>query len=239
MPHVLCPRGHRRHTSPSQAQRQAKSQAAGVLPSVSMGAPQRDGGCGVRPIGRAWPWWWPLALAAVGLVGGVHPCWRSCPDLGRAVWPRHWGHGRGVVRWCRVLCPDLLGVSCPAWGRMAGAGSGGGRAGSTVIQQHHASTGGHRAPGRSCRAWWCDASSTPVPGARQPLSPTATGGGGLRRPGWCPRGWRRSVTGKPGYRRRSPATQQGFAGDAQEPPLVPRSDYWARLKPGVRLQRRR
>jgi hypothetical protein len=55
----------------------------------------------------------------------------------------------------------------------------------------------------------------PVPGARQPPSPTAH------------RRWRHpaarmgptwvvgSVTGTPGHRRRSPATQQGFAGDGE------------------------
>ena len=31
------------------------------------------------------------------------------------------------------------------------------------------------------------------------------------------------------------SAEQGFAGDALQPPLVPRSGFQARLKPGVRL----
>ena len=49
---------------------------------------------------------------------------------------------------------------------------------------------------------------------RRPL-PWSTGRGGLWQPGWCTRGGRRSVTGSPGHPPRSPATQQGLAGDRQ------------------------
>ena len=45
--------------------------------------------------------------------------------------------------------------------------------------------------------------------------PRRTGCGGLWRPGWCPRGWRRSVTGRPGPPRQSPAPQPGLAGDGE------------------------
>jgi hypothetical protein len=165
-----------------------------------------------------------------GSPPGLAP--RRLPGAGVAAPPS--GAGRGLVAWRLVLRQARVGVSCAAWGRSAGSGGGQGR------WQGRAPAG----PGKRRGAW--DGRAVvhgPVvprafhPGALRRVrrhGPRRPGRGGILRPGWRPRGWRQSVTGKPGHRHRSPATQQGFAGDGKQPPLVPRSGSFPRLKPGVR-----
>ena len=186
------------------------------------------GGSGTRRC--AGPSWWPQDPVAVWLRVGARPCWLH----GACQWlvsrHRHQGHGRGMVAWRRVLHHERGGISCAAWGRAAGSGGGQGR------RQHRAPAGPGTRWGASC----CRAvvHGTGVLRARHPGAlrrvrrhgPRPTGRGGLLRPGW-----RQSVTGRPGPRRRSPATQQGFAGDGKQPPLVPRCGSFPRLKPSVRL----
>ena len=120
--------------------------------------------------------------------------------------------GRGA------LCPAPAHgvVSCPAEGRAAGSGGGGRRsrqrcapAASGTHQGGIALPGGRAGHGGS---------HTLHLGASCGVSrhhPRPTGWCGIRRPGWYPRGGRRSVTGKPGHPRRFPATQQGLAGDGE------------------------
>jgi len=141
--------------------------------------------------------------------------WRQRACRGAAWRPQHREHGCSVVGGtasCTSACRRLLsgGGAC-CWVRWRRSAQ---QAALCLSSTRHVA-GGHHAAGRSCRARW---GSHPPPLClvrRQLPSPTATGWCGIRRPGWYPRGGRRSVTGKPGPLRRCPATQQGLAGDGE------------------------
>ena len=123
LPHVSCLLGQHRTLSLSQALRQARPQAAGVLPPMPPGSPV----CGRVWLGHH------LACEAIVVapgsgsgVAGVMPTTVLTPPRppGAGVVSPRARAGRGRV--APVLCQGLVGVSCPAWGRVAES-SGGGR----------------------------------------------------------------------------------------------------------------
>ncbi len=92
----------RRHAHPSQAQRQARPQTAGVLPPVPHDAPVRARGCGLGTV-RCVRWsWWPPAPAA-GRVSCAGPRWLRCAGVWLASRRRERGQGPSVVGWGRRL----------------------------------------------------------------------------------------------------------------------------------------
>jgi len=112
--------------------------------------------------------------------------------------------------------PAHGGVSCPAEGCAAGSGGGGRRrrqpCAPAVPGMHQggiALPGGRAGRGGARTLHPCAGCSVHC------HHPRPTGWCGIRRPGWGPRGGRRSVTGKSGHPRRFPATQQGLAGDGE------------------------
>ena len=169
---------------------------------------------------RGWVRSWPLEAAgamavapdpaAACMVAYAGPRWRRRTRVGPASRHRQPGDGLGVGAWRLLLRPGRVGVSSLAWERAPGSG-GGGRG----SRQRRASKGGHRVPGRSCRAPWWQAPCPPVSGVCQAPSPTAHRLWRHAVARVVPRGWRRSVTGTPGHLCRSSATQQGLAGDRQ------------------------
>ena len=235
--HVRRSSTTRRIAHPSQVRRQARPQQAGVLPPVLTGSPGRAGGCGAGPGMRG------------GRGGGPGPCSRVA---GGVPWPvlaptRTCGAGvtspsaggRSPRGWVTVP-PAPWGAACRL--RRGGALQGpaaGGAASRAVSPPHQARHGGAarsravvqgtRVPRALHPCPWCRVS-------RHLPSPRACGG--IRRPGWGPRGWRRSVTGRRGPPRREPATQQKRAGDGCQRPLVPRSRCPPRLTPSVRRPER-
>ena len=184
-------------------------------PPVPTADPRRAGGGGSGTVRGAEPSWWLPTPAAVWLGLGARPCWLQGACWWLVSHHRHQGQGRGMVEWFLVLHHERVGVSCAAWGLSAGSGGGQGSS------QHRAPVGPSKRGGASC----CRAvvQGTVVPSALHlealhrvsRYGPRPTGCGGTLRPRWRPRGWWQSVTGRAGPLRRSPATQQGFAGDAQ------------------------
>ena len=157
------PLAHRCNASPSQARRQTRPQAAGVVLPVPTGSSVLVDGCGLGSLRRAraseWLRLWrssvagvvcepALALRRTHVAGGVSPSGRARSRRGRAAPP--------PAPW--------------AWGRAAGSGG----CGPGSRQRRAPGTPGRqRAAGRWCRARRCHTPSLRVPGACQPLSPTA------------------------------------------------------------------
>jgi hypothetical protein len=196
----------------------------------------------------------PCAMvAAARALSGVRGC-RGGPRL-RQRCGRRSEHARAGSKahaggWCRVtatrgtvaawsrgafvLRHERVGGSYAAWWRSAGSGGGG-----QGSRQRRAPAGPGKRRGASCCRAVVQGTVVPRalhPGALRRVSrhdPRLTGRCGILRPGWRPWGWRQSVTGRPGHLRRSPATQQGFAGDGKQPPLVPRCGSFPRLMRGV------
>ena len=220
--HALCPRGPHRHTSPSHAQQQARlrSQAA-------VGLPGRLGGCcGADPpadgagVVAAGPGSGVVGVRHAPVLAPTHP-----PGAGR-VSPSP----RARVRGARVARRPV-----PEAGRRVLACVG------VVVCGRRS-----RSETRSVR---CPPSARSTPGGLTLPGGRAGQGGAERVVPWggrrvsrrlarstgrCTRGWRRSVRGKTGLPRRSPATQQSLAGDRFQPPLLRRSGFQRRLKRGVR-----
>jgi hypothetical protein len=148
LPHVLGIRGYRRHTSPSQAQQQARPQAAVVLPPCALGGPRRRVQCAPHPACRA----------VVVVPGPGHGGAGVVRSPGLAAYPCHREHERSVVGWRRVLRPGLGGVSGPGWGRGAGASGGGaaGRAGPGGATRPRPAGRVSRQPSltKAHRVWW-------------------------------------------------------------------------------------
>jgi hypothetical protein len=197
-PGHASPPAQRRHARPFQARHPAKPQRAGGLRPVPPG-----GRCRMCWGGRRGP----LQVCGAVVVardpssrgtGGVR--WFRRAHVWSASRHGERGQGRSVVGGCRRLGPGLGRVSSLAGGRGPGAGAVGGAAGRAVSHQARHAPGASRSP--------------PVPGACQLPSPTAPWR--WRHPARVGPAWvAGSVTGPPGHRRRSPATQQGFAGDGE------------------------
>ena len=100
LPHAPCPRGLHCHTSPSHAQRQARSRPHVAVSTLLLP-------------GLAWR---PQAPAVAWRVSGTRPGWRPHPCLGPAACPRHWRPGCGVVGRRAILYRRRGGVSWCAWG---------------------------------------------------------------------------------------------------------------------------
>jgi len=222
----------RRHTRPSQAQRQARPQAAVVRLPRPTGRPGRTGGWAVRTRRRTGPVWRPQTPAAGWWVSG--PRRRRRPRLrAGVVFPAPGARARGgrgarhpvpeegrrvlacvgAVVCGRVSRSETVSVPCPrsAWQAPGGCTLLGGR---------------------------------PGPGGAERLVPGVCRRGSRRLPrptGRCTRGWRRSVRGKVGHPRRAPATQQTLAGDGPQRASSGRRGVvpcGPRLKRGVRLPAR-
>jgi hypothetical protein len=166
MPHARCPLGHRHDTSPSQAQQQARSQAAVVLPPM-----------------RAR---WSRAVGAVGAPSG----WQGHRG---GPWP--WQRRAGGVR-----SSVLTSMPVPGAGGVFPSPGVRARRCRVVVQSMVVPRALHR--------WvWHRVSRH---------GPRPTGRCGLWRPGGCPCGWRRSVSGRPGRPRQLPAPQHGAGGDGPQ-----------------------
>jgi hypothetical protein len=194
-----CPLSRAATPARPRARRPTRPQAAGVVLPVPTSGAVLGHGCGVGSLRRARPAAWlrfwrhsvagvvrapALALRGSHVVGGASPS--------------------------VLLRPGRGGVSCPARGCAAGSGGAGPGSGPRRAPD---TPGGPRATGRWCRT---RGATRPPPLSLARVSrhrPRPPGGGGSRRSGWCRRGWRWSVTGKPGSPRWSPAPQQGRAGD--------------------------
>ena len=132
-------------------------------------APSRQA-CGhpcwpVVPYALAGPWWWPLPLQQRGLVRALARAGADAHVWGR----RHVPVSRGTVAAWTGGSPSCAvgGSACRPRreGSLQGPAAVGGAASRAVSQPHQARHGRQHAPGRSSRARWGHARSTPVPGA--------------------------------------------------------------------------
>ena len=203
-----------------------------LRPNGRRGPTRRACGLSCRPVV-------PRALAGVvrapsGVQGHRGGPWQRL-GWGPAACPRHWEHGCGVVGWRRVLRHERVGVFCAAGGACCGVRRRAGPPSAPCPSRARHATG-PRAAERSSQVRWGHAPAIPGPCAASVAM--VHGPRTLRHAAArvAPRGWRQSVTGRSGHLHRSPATQQGFAGDGKQPPLVPRCGSFPRLKPSVRLR---